>query len=364
MRASTVLRAVAVVAAALTIAACSGEAEVAPQSGGAPLVGVALPTSERDRWAQGGAALEAELEERGYAVDLQYAAADAPTQASQIQNMLTKGAEALVVAAVDGPSLRPVLRAAAETGVPLVAYDRPLDERVEPDRTVAVDEVEIGRQQARSVLNGLGLTGLTGIALANAPEGPFAIELFAGPPADETAVSRWDGAQEVLQPFLDDGTLVVPSGRTGIERAALLGADARSAGSRFAAILEAHDTDGTRVDAVLSPSDEISQGLISALRDAGYLPGRWWPVISGYGAELEAVRAIEAGEQYATVFADPRALAAAAAAAVDALMQGAGVDDPSGATALDDVRPVIVRADLVERVLLESGYWSADDLED
>lgn len=354
MRRSTVLRAGTALVLGLSLVACAGEAEVPQPRVSAALVGVALPTSELDRWAQGGEALRAELEDRGYAVDLQYAASDAATQVSQIQNMLTKDARALVVAAIAADPLRAVLRSASEADVPVVAYDRPLD-GMDPLRDVAPDEGEIGRLQARSVLNGLGLTGLTGVPLANAPEGPLGIELFAGPPDDETALLRWEGAMEVLQPFLDDGTLVVPSGQTTFERAAT--PEVRWAESRLAAILTAQDAGGTQLDAVLSPSDEVSHGLVAVLRDAGYVPGLGWPVISGYGAEREAVRALAAGEQYATVFADPRELAQSAAAEIDALLSDG---EPAPA---EGVSPVIVRADLVERILLDTGYWSPDDLE-
>ena len=74
-------------------------------------------------------------------------------------------------------------------------------------------------------------------------------------------------------------------------------------------ILTSTYSDGSKVNAVLSPYDGISRGIISALTDAGYTVGAEWPVISGQDAELDSVKAINSGEQYATIFKDTRELA-------------------------------------------------------
>ena len=110
----------------------------------------------------------------------------------------------------------------------------------------------------------------------------------------------------VLQPLIDDGTLVVKSGQTDIEQAATLRWDGETAQSRMEDILTANYSDGTQVDAVLSPYDGISRGIISALTDAGYSVGEEWPIISGQDAEVDSVKAILSGEQFATIFKDTR----------------------------------------------------------
>ena len=113
------------------------------------------------------------------------------------------------------------------------------------------------------------------------------------------------------------------SGQTEIEQAATLRWDGEVAQSRMEDLLTANFSDGTQVDAVLSPYDGLSRGIISALTDAGYAVGVDFPVISGQDAEIDSVRAILAGEQYATIFKDTRELAKVAAGiGAGALLEG------------------------------------------
>ena len=82
-------------------------------------------------------------------------------------------------------------------------------------------------------------------------------------------------------------------------------------------ILTTSYSDGSKVNAVLSPYDGLSRGIISALTDAGYSVGDGWPIISGQDAELDSVKAINSGEQYATIFKDTRELAKVAVEMAD-----------------------------------------------
>src|SRR5690606_4847408 len=114
------------------IAMAFGLAACAPGDGGGGggeggeggLVGVAMPTRSSERWIQDGEALKEQLEEAGFEVDLQYAEDDIPTQVSQIENMVTRGAVALIVAAIDGTTLTSVLEDAAASDIAVIAYDR------------------------------------------------------------------------------------------------------------------------------------------------------------------------------------------------------------------------------------------------
>ena len=78
-------------------------------------IGVSMPTKDLQRWNQDGANMKAQLEKAGYAVDLQYAANDIPTQISQIENMVTGGCKVLVIASIDGSALSNVLDSAKKT---------------------------------------------------------------------------------------------------------------------------------------------------------------------------------------------------------------------------------------------------------
>ncbi len=363
----------AVAAGALMLSACSGNGgsgSGGEGGGDGGLIGVAMPTKSSERWIQDGNAVKETLEEQGYSVDLQYAEDDIPTQVSQIENMITKGAEALIIASIDGTTLSEVLQTAADADIPVIAYDRLIKGSENVDYYATFDNFLVGQQQAWTVLNGLGLTDLEGNPLDDAPAGPFNIELFAGSLDDNNAFFFWDGAMSVLEPLIDDGTLVVQSGQTDIEQAATLRWDGETAQSRMEDILTANYSDGTQVDAVLSPYDGISRGIISALTDAGYSVGPDWPIISGQDAEVDSVKAILSGEQYATIFKDTRELAKVAADMAIAVLNDEEPEVNDTETYDNDVKvvpsfllaPVPVIKDNVESALVDTGYWTKEDL--
>jgi len=355
----------------LALAACAPSGGDGGNGGGdGGLVGVAMPTKSSERWIQDGDAVKAALEEQGFTVDLQYAEDDIPTQVSQIENMITKGAEALIIASIDGTTLTQVLQDAADADIPVIAYDRLIRDSENVDYYASFDNFVVGQQQAYSVLNGLGLVELDGTPIEGAPAGPFNVELFAGSPDDNNATFFWNGAMDVLQPLIDDGTLVVKSGQTEFEQAAILRWDGEVAQERMENILTSTYSDGSKVDGVLSPYDGLSRGIISALTDAGYSVGDEWPIISGQDAELDSVKAINSGEQFATIFKDTRKLAAVAVDMATAILNG---DEPEVNNTKDydnGVKVVpsyllaseIVVKDNIQAVLVDSGYWTEEEI--
>ena len=351
------------------LAACAPAAD-SGSGGESGLIGVAMPTKSSERWIADGNALKDTLEAEGFTVDLQYAEDDIPTQVSQVENMITKGAKVLIIAAIDGTTLTSVLQEAADGGIPVIAYDRLIRDSENVNYYATFDNFLVGQQQAWTLLNGLGLTELDGTPIADAPKGPFNIELFAGSLDDNNAFFFFNGAMDVLQPLIDDGTLVVKSGQTDIEQAATLRWDGEVAQSRMEDLLTANYSDGSKVNAVLSPYDGISRGIISALTDAGYTVGAEWPIISGQDAEVDSVKAILAGEQYATIFKDTRELAKVAAGMAVAVLNG---DEPeiNDTTTYDNgklvvpsylLQPVQVTKDNVKEALVDTGYWTAAEI--
>jgi putative multiple sugar transport system substrate-binding protein len=369
----TLLAGVAAGALMVSLAACSsGGGSGSGDSGGGDggLIGVAMPTKSSERWIQDGDAVKSQLEDAGFTVDLQYAEDDIPTQVSQIENMITKGAKALIVASIDGTTLTSVLQEAADNDIPVIAYDRLIRDTENVDYYASFDNYKVGVQQANSVLNGLGLVDLEGAAVDGAPAGPFNIELFAGSPDDNNATFFWEGAIDTLQPYIDKGTLVVKSGQEDFEQAATLRWDGETAQKRMENILTSTYSDGSKVNAVLSPYDGISRGIISALTDAGYTVGAEWPVISGQDAELDSVKAIESGEQYATIFKDTRNLAKVAVEMATALLNGEEPEVNNTEDYDNGVKVVpsyllesqIVVKDNINEVLVDSGYWTEDEI--
>jgi len=355
----------------VSLAACSSGGGSSEGAGDGGLVGVAMPTKSSERWINDGNAVKEQLEAEGFKVDLQYAEDDIPMQVSQIENMITKGAKALIVASIDGTTLTSVLQDAADADIPVIAYDRLIRDTDNVSYYASFDNFKVGQQQAWSLLNGLGLVELDGTPIEGAPAGPFNVELFAGSLDDNNAFFFYDGAMDVLQPLIDSKTIVVKSGQTDIEQVATLRWDGEEAQSRMENILTSSYSDGSVVNGILSPYDGISRGIISALEGSGYSLGDAWPAISGQDAELDSVKAIVAGEQYATIFKDTRKLAEVAVSMTLALLNG---DEPeinnttdydNGVKVVDSylLDSAIVVKDNITEQLVDSGYWTQAEID-
>jgi putative multiple sugar transport system substrate-binding protein len=371
---------VALAAGALVVAACGGSgattapastgtesapAESAPAASNAAcsgLVGIAIPTKSSTRWISDGDSLVQALTALGYETDLQFAENDIPTQVSQVENMITKGAKVLVIAAIDGTTLTDTLQKAADAGVKVLSYDRLIRNSPNVDYYTTFDNFKVGVLQAGSIVDALDL---------NNAAGPFNIELFAGSPDDNNAGFFFNGAMSILQPFIDSGKLVVQSGENKFpEQVGTLRWDAATAQKRMDNILATYYAD-KRVDAVLSPYDGISIGIIAALKAVGYYTAdKPAPVVSGQDAELPSVKSILAGEQTSTVFKDTRLLAAQAAKMVNQMLAGETVEVNNTDTYDNGVKKVpsylldmvSVTKDNVTQELVDTGYYTADQL--
>src|ERR1700738_5150134 len=172
-----------------------------------PTVGIAMPTKSSARWIDDGNNMVKVLKERGYNTDLQYAEDDIPNQLSQVENMVTKGAKALVIAAIDGTTLSDVLKQAKAKGITIIAYDRLIRGTPNVDYYATFDNFQVGVLQAESIVQGLGLKD---------GKGPFNIELSGGSPDDNNAYFFYNGAMSVLKPYIDSGKLVVGRGGGGM----------------------------------------------------------------------------------------------------------------------------------------------------
>lgn len=350
----------------LPLAACSSGS--GGDSGG--VVGVAMPTKSSERWIADGNNVKSQLEEAGYKVDLQYAEDDIPTQVSQIENMITKGAKALIIASIDGTTLTSVLEEAKANNIPVIAYDRLIRNSANVDYYATFDNYKVGVQQATSLLAGLGLTDLKGNKSAGAPTGPFNIELFAGSPDDNNATFFFNGAMDTLKPYIAAKTLVVKSGETDFNTVATLRWDGQVAQSRMENIITKSYSDGSKVQGILSPYDGLSRGIISALTDAGYRVGSQFPIITGQDAELDSVKAIKAGEQYASIYKDTRELAKEAVSMAKAVLTGATpeVNDTKTYNNGEKVvpafllEPVIVTKEQIKSVLVDNGYYTESQI--
>lgn len=319
-------------------------------------VGIAMPTKSSARWIDDGNNMVKVLKERGYNTDLQYAEDDIPNQLSQVENMVTKGAKALVIAAIDGTTLSDVLKQAKAKGITVIAYDRLIRGTPNVDYYATFDNFQVGVLQAQSIEKGLGL---------KEGKGPFNIELFGGSPDDNNAYFFYNGAMSVLKPYIDSGKLVVVSGQMGMDKVATLRWDGATAQARMDNLLSAY-YGNKKINAVLSPYDGISIGIISSLKGVGYgSADQPMPVISGQDAEVPSIKAMLRGDQYSTIFKDTRDLAKVTADMVDAALAGKEVTVNDTKTYENGVKtvpsyllkPVVVYKDNWEKVLVDSGYY-------
>ncbi|WP_431202338.1 multiple monosaccharide ABC transporter substrate-binding protein [Bradyrhizobium betae] len=319
-------------------------------------VGIAMPTKSSARWIDDGNNMVKVLKERGYNTDLQYAEDDIPNQLSQVENMVTKGAKALVIAAIDGTTLSDVLKQAKAKGITIIAYDRLIRGTPNVDYYATFDNFQVGVLQAQSIERGLGLKD---------GKGPFNIELFGGSPDDNNAYFFYNGAMSVLKPYIDSGKLVVASGQMGMDKVATLRWDGATAQARMDNLLSAY-YGKKKLNAVLSPYDGISIGIISSLKGVGYgSADQPMPIISGQDAEVPSIKAMLRGDQYSTIFKDTRDLAKVTADMVDAALAGKQVTVNDTKTYENGVKtvpsyllkPVVVYKDNWEKVLVDSGYY-------
>ena len=321
------------------------------------MVGISMPTKSSARWIADGNNMVKVFRDKGYKTDLQYAEDDIPNQLAQIENMVTKGAKVLVIASIDGSTLTNVLQKAADSGIKVIAYDRLIRNTKHVDYYATFDNFQVGVLQAQYIESALDL---------KAGKGPFNIELFGGSADDNNAFFFHDGAMSVLKPYIDSGKLVVRSKQMGMDKVSTLRWDGAVAQARMDNLLSAFYTKD-RVDAVLSPYDGLSIGILSSLKGLGYgTPKLPMPVVTGQDAEVPSIKSIIRGEQRSTVFKDTRELAKVTAEMVDAVLSNKvpTINDTktynNGVKVVPSylLKPVSVDASNWKTVLVGSGYYT------
>ncbi|HOO27031.1 MAG TPA: sugar ABC transporter substrate-binding protein [Lachnospiraceae bacterium] len=334
----------------------AAEEETAASGG---LIGVEMPTKDLQRWNQDGANMEEQLTAAGYEVDLQYASNDIQTQVSQLETMISNGCQLLVIASIDGDSLGTVLAQAKEANIPVIAYDRLIMNSDAVPYYATFDNYMVGTKQGEYIEDALDL--------ANA-DGPFNLEIFTGDPGDNNARFFYQGAMDVLQPYIDDGKLVVQSGSIDFEKVATANWATETAQSRMDAIIASYYADGTKLDAVLCSNDSTALGVENAL-EAAYTGD--WPIITGQDCDVANVKNMIAGKQSMSIFKDTRDLAAKTVEMVDAIMKGgeapvndtSSYDNGTGIIPTYLCEPVFADVNNYKELLIDSGYYTEADLQ-
>ncbi len=325
-------------------------------------VGVSMPTKDLQRWNQDGANMEKQLQEAGYEVDLQYASNDVPTQVSQIENMISSGAKVLVIAPIEGDSLGTVLDQAKQANVSVIAYDRLIMNSDAVNYYATFDNYMVGTKQGEYIRDQLDLDNA---------KGPFNIEIFTGDPGDNNAKFFYQGAYDVIKPYIEEGKLVVKSGQVEFDKVATPEWKTDNAQARMDAIIAANYADGTKLDAVLCSNDSTALGATNSL-EANYEPNHPddWPIITGQDCDKPNVKNMIAGKQSMSIFKDTRELAAQTVKMVDAVMKGGEApinnekdyDNGTGVIPTYLCEPQFADSKNYKTLLIDSGYYTEDDL--
>ncbi len=255
-------------------------------------VGVSWSNFQEERWKTDEAAIKAELDR----YDATYISSDAQSssakQLSDIESLIAQGVDALIILAQDAQAIGPAVQAAADEGIPVIAYDR----LIEDSRAfyLTFDNVEVGRMQARAVL-------------AAAPQGRYV--MIKGSPTDPNADFLRGGQQEVLQEALDAGDIEI------VGEAYTDGWLPANAQRNMEQILTANDNG---VDAVVASNDGTAGGVVAALTAQGMegLP------VSGQDGDHAALNRVAKGTQTVSVWKDARDLGMAAARIAVSLAKG------------------------------------------
>lgn len=298
-------------------------------------IGISMPTKSEERWNKDGNNLKTKLEKAGYKVILSFADDKPAQQNADIENMVNNNAKLVVVASKDGTAVGPAVEKAHDAGAKVIAYDRLIMNTKAVDYYATFQLEQVGVLEATYLIEKLGLK--------DGAKGPFNIELFTGSPDDNNAKYFFKGAWELLQPYFASGVLVSPSNHgQGVTKdfkvddwqsISVQSWKTEQAQKDMESILDSTYAHGEKLDAVLSPYDGITQGVINAIESKrpDMKPGTdSWPYITGQDAMEIAVANISKGKQGETVFKDVNKLADAVYDMIIEIAEGKDVSGING----------------------------------
>ena len=270
-------------------------------------IGVSWSNFQEERWKTDEAAMKEAIEAAGD----EYVSADAQSSASKqltdVESLLAQGVDALIILAQDSGAIGPAVQKAADEGVPVVGYDRLIEDA--DAFYLTFDNKEVGRMQARAVLEAQ-------------PEGNYAF--IKGSSADPNADFLFSGQMEVLQEAMDSGAI------KNVGESYTDSWLPENAQANMEQILTANDNE---VDAVVASNDGTAGGVVAALSAQG-LDGS--VPVSGQDGDHAALNRVARGTQTVSVWKDARDLGRAAAEIAVQLADGTAMEDVEGATKWSD----------------------------
>ena len=365
---------------ALSLAACGDSSSTgasndskpaaSTDSSSAKTVGIAMPTKSLERWNRDGEYLKAQFEDAGYKVELKYSDNDTDQQNNDIQSMIADGVDLLMIAAIDGSTLSQTLDDAKKANIPVIAYDRLIMNTDAVSYYVSFDNYTVGKLQGEFVRDQLKL---------DSAEGPFNIEFTAGDPADNNAGFFFNGAYDALKSYIDEGKLVIPSGKKTFEQVATPSWSTDTALENMQNTLASYYSDGTVLDVALCSNDSTALGVAKAITSD--YAGTNTPIVTGQDGDIANLRNIVDGIQTMTVYKNVNDEAGATVAVSKAILSGetpdAGLVSSLGAEASYDTEsynngvknvpsyllvPYVITKDNLQKLVDTGLYkWDSDN---
>lgn len=357
--------------ASMVLAACSpAETPVEPEqpeTGDTLAVGIVLPTKDEPRWIQDETRFKDALTEQGYSVEILFSQGDPAIEKQNVETLISKGIQVLIICPHDGAAAAAAAEAARDAGVKVVSYDRLILDTDAVDYYVTFDSVAVGEAQAQYLVDNANGSGLP-------------LYLYAGAASDNNAFLFFEGAWNVLQPKIADGTFVIQNSAEAValqdkavltrdEMGSIVGQvttnwDFNVAKGLAEANLTAATDEGKGEVFILAPNDGTARAIADAF-GADDAVTKYY--VTGQDAEKASVQYIIDGKQSMTVLKDVRTLVSDAIAAAKAFLNGETPEETHiYNNNVKDVpaKPsmvVTVTQDNVKQTVIESGYYEASE---
>ncbi len=374
------LRLILLLIVALFLAACGGGATT-PNENAEPVqptaetsqpadtlaVGIVLPTREEPRWIQDETRFREALEAQGYEVEILFSQGDSAVELSNVEQLITKGIQVLILTPHDGAAAAAAADAARAAGVKVISYDRLILNTEAVDYYVTFDSVAVGAAQGQYLVDKASGSGNP-------------LYLYAGAATDNNAFLFFEGAWNVLQPKIADGTFVIKNSSEAValqdkaeltrdEMGQIIGQITTNWDFNTAkSLAEANLTATTAADKgdvfILAPNDGTARAIADAFGADADVSSY---VVTGQDAEIASVQYIIDGKQSMTVLKDVRTLVGDAIAAAVTFLDGGTPEETNtydnGVIEVPAKPSVVIAVDQenVKEAIIDSGYWDAGE---
>jgi putative multiple sugar transport system substrate-binding protein len=350
-----------IIISSLLLAGCT------PKTESKLAVGIVLPTKDEPRWIQDETRFKDALGKAGYDVEILFSQGSSAKEKENVEALITKGIKVLIICPHDGTAAAAAAEAAKKAGVKVISYDRLIRDTDAVDYYVTFDSVAVGAAQGQYLIDKASGTGNP-------------LYLYAGAASDNNAFLFFEGAWNVLQPKVADGTFVIANSPEAValqgkatltrdEMSKIIGQVTTNWDFNTAkGLAEAHLTTATAEQKgdvfILAPNDGTARAIADAFAADSAITSY---VVTGQDAEKASVQYIIDGKQSMTVLKDVRTLVDDAIKAAIAYLEGKTPEKTNtynnGKIDVPAKPSVVVSVDKanVKAAVIDSGYWPASD---